>query len=67
LCVSLICGFAWNDKPVIFQKEWGIAWSRVHIEKKADEANEELKIWAVEKMEVLYRELKPLLASAEAE
>ncbi len=54
-----------TGEPVVFQKEWGRAWSRLYIEKKEGAMTEELKVWAVEKMEELYRVLQPTLTSGE--
>lgn len=50
-----------TGEKVIFQKEWGQTWARLYIEKDEGNMTEELKKWAVEKMEILYKILQPEL------
>jgi hypothetical protein len=46
-------------EKVTYQKDWRTRFSRLFVEKKADELTEELKTWAVEKMVALIRLLQP--------
>lgn len=48
-------------EKVITQKDWGTRWSRMYVEKNEGKMTEELKLWAVEKMAMLYKLLKPEL------
>jgi hypothetical protein len=50
-----------TGESVVFQKEWGKAWSRIYIEKGEGKMTDDLKKWAVEKMEIFYKILKPEL------
>lgn len=49
-----------GESPVI-QRDWGRAWARLYIEKMEGQMTEELKNWAVEKMAIFYKLLKPEL------
>lgn len=48
-----------TNESVIFQEEWGETWSRMYIMKNEGSMTEELKQWAVDKMEIFYRLLQP--------
>lgn len=50
-----------TGEKVIFLKDWGRVWARIYIEKQEGGMTEELKKWAVEKMEILYKILQPEL------
>jgi hypothetical protein len=50
-----------SGEKVIFQKDWNRFWSRLYIEKQEGSMTEELKQWAVEKTEILYKILQPEL------
>ena len=50
-------------ETVFFQENWGQKWSRLYIEKKSGEMNEELSNWAVEKMAILFGLVLPKLIS----
>lgn len=43
------------NSPVIFLKDWGKTWARLFIVKNEGQMTDELKQWAVEKMEKLHR------------
>jgi hypothetical protein len=49
-------------EKVIFQKNWGKAWSRLYIEKQEGKMTEELQEWAISKMKILIDILQPELA-----
>jgi hypothetical protein len=51
-----------TGEKVIFQKDWGKIWSRLYLEKEEGSMTEELKKWAVDKMEILYKILQPEIA-----
>ena len=48
-----------TGEKVIVQKDWGTRWTRLYIEKPEGKMTEELKSWAVEKMKIFYKILKP--------
>lgn len=48
-----------TDANLIVQENWGQRWSRLYFEFPSGVINEELKKWAIEKMEVLIKELQP--------
>jgi hypothetical protein len=50
-----------SGEKVVFQKDWNRFWSRLYIEKQEGSMTEELKQWAVEKTEILYKILQPEL------
>lgn len=50
-----------TGETVVFQRDWNRFWSRLYIEKQEGSMTEELKQWAVEKMEILYKLLQPRL------
>lgn len=50
-----------TGEKVIFLKQWGSNWSRLFILKNEGAMTEELKKWAVDKMEILYKLLQPEL------
>jgi hypothetical protein len=50
-----------TGERVIFLKQWGSTWSRLFILKNEGAMTEELKKWAVDKMEILYKLLQPEL------
>ena len=50
-----------TGEKVIFQEDWKSLSSRLYLEKKVGAMTEELKIWAVEKMALLYNLLQPKL------
>jgi hypothetical protein len=49
------------QEKVIVQKEWGNQWSRLYISLEEGKFTEELRQWAVEKMAIMIRTLKPTL------
>ncbi|MFH0849090.1 MAG: DUF4268 domain-containing protein, partial [archaeon] len=51
-----------TGENVIFQENWGRVWSRLYLEKKEGRMTDDLKIWAVDKMTLLYKLLQPTLA-----
>jgi hypothetical protein len=50
-----------TGEQVIVQKEWGKNWARLYLEKNEGKMTAELEDWALEKMAILYRLLKPKL------
>jgi hypothetical protein len=50
-----------TGEKVVFQENWKSLSSRLYLEKKEGTMTEELKIWAVEKMALLYNLLQPKL------
>ena len=50
-----------TGEKVIFQENWKSLSSRLYLEKKEGTMSEELKIWAVEKMALLYSLVQPKL------
>lgn len=50
-----------TGEKVIVQKDWGTRWSRMYLEKNEGKMTDELKSWAVQKMEIFYKTLKPEL------
>jgi hypothetical protein len=48
-----------TSENVIIQENWGQKWARIYMEYPHGEINDELKKWAVEKMEVLINILQP--------
>jgi hypothetical protein len=48
-------------ETVKVQKEWGKNWSRIYIEKNEGQFTDELKSWAVEKMEIFINVIQPIL------
>lgn len=50
-----------TGEKVIYQNDWGRVWARLYIEKNEGSMTEELKQWAVEKMEILFKILQPEL------
>ena len=52
-----------NDtgEKVIFQHNWGKRWSRIYIEKHEGKFTDELKEWAINKMVIFYKLLRPEL------
>ena len=50
-----------TGEKVIIQKDWGRVWARLYIEKPEGKMTPELKEWAVDKMEALYKILQPEL------
>lgn len=48
-----------TSEKVVIQVDWGRKWSRLYMEYPHGEITEELKNWAVEKMEVLVKTLQP--------
>ncbi|MDD4893983.1 MAG: DUF4268 domain-containing protein [Candidatus Omnitrophica bacterium] len=50
-----------TGEKVVFQKDWNRHWSRLYIEKQEGSMTEELKKWAVDKLEILYKILQPEL------
>jgi len=48
-----------TGEQVVVQKDWGTRWSRMYIEKNEGKMTDELKSWAIEKMKILYKLLKP--------
>ena len=50
-----------TGEEVIFQPKWGKRWSRIYIEKKQGKFDDELKEWAINKMVIFYKLLRPEL------
>jgi len=50
-----------TGEQVIVQKEWGKSWARLYLEKNEGKMTKELEDWALEKMVILYKLLKPKL------
>ena len=48
-----------TGEKITFQKDWGKAWARLYMEKNEGSMTDELKKWAVEKMEIVYKILQP--------
>jgi hypothetical protein len=48
-------------EQVVFLKQWGSTWSRLFILKNEGAMTDELKNWAVDKMEIFYKILQPNL------
>ena len=48
-----------TGEKLIIQESWGHKWSRLYFEYQSGVIDEELKVWAVEKMEVLIKVLQP--------
>lgn len=48
-------------ESVIFQEDWGKIWSRLYIEKQQGKMTNELRDWAVEKMQIMIEILEPEL------
>lgn len=46
---------------VVFQHDWGKRWARVYIEKDEGKMTDDLKKWAVDKMEILYNLAMPIV------
>ncbi len=50
-----------TGENLIIQENWGTRWSRMYIEKEEGKITEDLKSWAVNKMIIFYKFLKPKL------
>lgn len=50
-----------TGEKVIIQENWGRNWARLYIEKPEGRMTDELKKWALEKMEIFYKVLQPKL------
>jgi hypothetical protein len=50
-----------THEKVIIQKDFGKNWARIYIEKNDGTVSDELKNWAVEKMEIFYDVMQPEL------
>ena len=50
-----------TGEKVYFQENWGSYSSRLYLEKREGKMTEDLKSWAVEKMALLYKLLRPEL------
>ncbi len=50
-----------TGEKVIIQEDWGKTWARLYIKKNEGQMTDELKKWAIEKMEILYKLLQPKL------
>jgi len=48
-----------TNEKLIIQVNWGQKWARLYMEYPSGEITEDLKVWAVEKMEVLIKILQP--------
>ena len=48
-----------TSEKLIIQETWGQKWARLYMEYPSGEITEELKIWAVDKMEMLIKILQP--------
>jgi len=48
-----------TNEKLIIQVNWGQKWSRLYMEYPSGEITEDLKFWAVDKMEVLIKILQP--------
>jgi hypothetical protein len=48
-----------TSEKLIIQENWGQKWARLYIEYPSGNITEDLKNWAVEKMEVLIKVLQP--------
>ena len=48
-------------EPIVLQKEWGKTWARMYVEKQQGKITDDLKEWAVEKMQILIQVLQPEL------
>jgi len=49
------------NETVIFQQVWGKAWARLYVEKQQGKITDDLRDWAVEKMQILIQVLQPEL------
>jgi len=52
---------SFNGEDILFEKDWGERWSRICILKNDAIINDELKKWAVEKMELFIEIIQPEL------
>lgn len=52
-----------TGEKLVLQPEWGKTWSRMYIERQEGKMTEELKQWAVDRMERFYKVLAPKLES----
>lgn len=50
-----------TGERINLQRDWGKSWARLYIEKSEGKMTEDLKTWAVEKMDKLFRLLQPEL------
>ncbi|MDD2392296.1 MAG: DUF4268 domain-containing protein [Bacilli bacterium] len=50
-----------EEDSVVFEKDWGEKWSRICVLRKNILINEELKVWAVEKMKIFMDIIQPEL------
>jgi hypothetical protein len=50
------------EVEVTFQRDWGEKWARVYIQKPEGKMTDELKDWAVNKMVILIKLLRPELS-----
>ncbi len=48
-----------TGEKVVLQEDWGKVWSRLYVKKQGGQLTEELKAWAVEKMAIWYKLLRP--------
>lgn len=48
-------------ETVIVQRDWGKTWARMYVEKQEGKMTDDLRDWAVEKMELMMRVLQPVL------
>jgi len=48
-----------TSEKLVIQCPWGQKWARLYMEYPSGEITEELKVWAVDKMELLIKILQP--------
>jgi len=49
------------NETMVVQQDWGKTWARLYIEKQQGKITDDLRDWAVEKMQILIRILQPEL------
>jgi len=49
------------NETVVVQQDWGKTWARLYIEKQQGKITDDLRDWAVEKMQILIQILQPEL------